>query len=181
MVSEIEKSAISRLPTRGVYTLVIFIPSETSLIVGKLGTQRFLGGYYAYTGSAMGRGASGLRHRLLRHLRKGKRRFWHADFLLAHENATVATIIAAQTDRRAECQVNRSIKRELRPGILVKGFGSSDCKRGCEAHLLYFGMGNPESKIAMMYERKFGCKPQVINFSASLNIQNSQMSSCSLH
>jgi Uri superfamily endonuclease len=126
------------LPAKGIYTLIIFLSKEARLKVGKLGIQRFPVGYYTYTGSALGTGASSLKQRVARHLQKRKQKFWHIDFLLDHENATVTAVIAAQTDRKAECNINRSVKKELEAKIPVVGFGASDCKQNCESHLLFF-------------------------------------------
>jgi Uri superfamily endonuclease len=115
------------LPAKGTYTLIVFLSKEARLKVGK-----------TYTGSALGTGASSLKQRVTRHLQKRKQNFWHIDFLLAHENATVTAVIAAQADRKIECNINRSVKRELGPRIPVMGFGASDCKQNCGSHLLFF-------------------------------------------
>jgi Uri superfamily endonuclease len=128
---------IQGLPTKGIYTLIIFLSKETCLNVGKLGEQRFLMGRYTYTGSALGKGASSLKHRISRHIRKEKRNFWHIDFLLANENATVTTVVAAQTNEKLECKLNGYIKREGRAKTVVKGFGASDCRKNCGSHLLF--------------------------------------------
>ncbi|UCE15252.1 MAG: GIY-YIG nuclease family protein [Candidatus Bathyarchaeota archaeon] len=125
-------------PAKGTYTLIVFLRKEAQLKVRKLGTQRFSAGYYTYTGSALGTGASSLKQRVMRHLQKRKRKFWHIDFLLAHENAAVSAVIAAQTDGKAECNMNLSLKKKLEAKILVAGFGASDCKQNCESHLLFF-------------------------------------------
>jgi len=126
------------LPAKGIYTLIIFLRKEARLKVGKLDTQRFLAGYYTYTGSALGTGSSSLKQRVTRHLQKRKRKFWHIDFLLAHENATVSAVIAAQTDGKAECNMNLFVRKELEAKIPVVGFGASDCKQNCKSHLLFF-------------------------------------------
>ena len=126
------------LPAKGTYTLIVFLSKEARLKVGKLGIQEFPVGYYTYTGSALGTGASSLKQRVTRHLQKRKQNFWHIDFLLAHENATVPAVIAAKADRKTECNINRSLKRELGPKIPVMGFGASDCKQNCGSHLLFF-------------------------------------------
>jgi len=141
---------------RGVYTLIIFLSREACLRVGKLGAQRFPRGYYTYTGSALGLGASSLSRRVSRHLRKEKPKLWHIDFLLAHENATVTTVIAAQTNKKLECEMNRYIKLEGKAKVPVVGFGASDCGENCESHLLYFGEENIEPKIFAFYAKKLG-------------------------
>ena len=155
---------IQVLPTNGIYTLIIFLSTEICVNVGKLGQQKFPKGYYTYTGSALGKGSSSLRHRISRHLQKEKRNFWHIDFLLANENATVAAVVAAQTNEKLECNLNRYIKGKGGAKILLKGFGASDCRENCDSHLLYFGEESIESKIATFYSKQFGSKPLIVNF-----------------
>ena len=127
-----------KFPTRGIYTLIVFLSNDTQLKVGKLGPQTFPAGYYTYIGSALGKGASSLTQRVTRHLKKQKQKFWHIDFLLAHENATVTAVIAVQTSRKLECKMNHCIIEELKTKIPVVGFGASDCKENCKSHLLFF-------------------------------------------
>jgi len=131
-------SPIETLPTKGVYTLIISLSEETRLNIGKLGAQKFPKGYYTYTGSALGKGATSLKRRVSRHLRKRKQNLWHIDFLLANANATVTAVVAAETSKKLECKMNCYLKREGKAKIPVKGFGSSDCKEKCESHLLFF-------------------------------------------
>jgi sugar fermentation stimulation protein A len=50
----------------GVYILLIALPREETIPVGKLGPIRFPEGFYAYVGSAM----NGLESRVTRHLRR---------------------------------------------------------------------------------------------------------------
>ncbi len=127
-----------KFPTKGIYTLIVFLSNDTQLKVGKLGIQTFPAGYYTYTGSALGKGSSSLKQRVTRHLKKQKRKFWHIDFLLAHENATITTIIAVQTSRKLECKMNQYIRERLKTKIPVVDFGASDCKENCKSHLLFF-------------------------------------------
>jgi endonuclease-3 len=124
--------------TSGIYTLLLFLSKEVTLNIGKLGKQRFPRGYYTYTGSALGKGASSLKHRIARHLRKEKRRFWHIDYLLADENVSVEAVIVAETNEKLECKTNQHIKIRMGAEVPVKGFGASDCRKNCESHLLYF-------------------------------------------
>lgn len=157
-------SSIETLPTKGIYTLIILLSRETRLKVGKLGMQKFPKGYYTYTGSALGKGATSLKRRVSRHLRKAKRNLWHIDFLLANENATTTAVVASQTSKKLECNMNRYIKREGKAKIPVKGFGSSDCKENCESHLLYFGEEEIKSKIPTFYAKQLKSKPFTIDF-----------------
>jgi len=131
-------SISSEFSTTGIYTLLLFLPKQVTLTVGKLGKQRFPMGYYTYTGSALGKGASSLKHRIARHLRKEKRRFWHIDYLLADENVSVEAVIVAETNENMECKTNQHIKTIMGAKVQVKGFGASDCRKNCKSHLLYF-------------------------------------------
>jgi Uri superfamily endonuclease len=156
---------------RGTYTLIIFLSRETSIKVGQLGVKKFSKGYYTYTGSALGTGASSLKQRVSRHLKKtGKKKRWHIDFLLAHRNAAVIAVVAAQTDRKMECELNCYIKKEGVVRIPVSGFGSSDCKGNCGSHLLYFGEKDAIRKIVELYAEKFGFRPVVIDFCNKLSV-----------
>jgi len=131
-------SISSKFSTSGIYTLLLFLPKQVTLTIGKLGKQRFPLGYYTYTGSALGKGASSLKHRIARHLRKEKRRFWHIDYLLADENVSVEAVIVAETNENMECKTNQHIKTIMGAKVQVKGFGASDCRKNCKSHLLYF-------------------------------------------
>ena len=131
-------SISSEFSTSGIYTLLLFLSKQVTLTIGKLGKQRFPMGYYTYTGSALGKGASSLKHRIARHLKKEKRRFWHIDYLLADENVSVEAVIVAETNENMECKTNQHIKTIMGAKVQVKGFGASDCRKNCKSHLLYF-------------------------------------------
>ncbi len=130
---------ISTVPMKGTYTLIIFVSKETRTRIGQLGVKSFPEGYYTYTGSALGTGASSLKGRISRHLKKtDKKRHWHIDFLLVHRNAAVTAVVAAETARKMECELNCYIKKKVDARILVSDFGSSDCKENCKTHLFFF-------------------------------------------
>ena len=123
---------------QGIYTLVIFLSEEITVEIGKLGNHRFLKGYYTYTGSALGKGSTNLKNRVKRHSQKNKRKFWHIDYLLANEKSSIEVIIAAQTSEKKECILNNFLQSLKGIIVQVNGFGSSDCKNRCSAHLLFF-------------------------------------------
>ena len=52
----------------GIYQLLIYLPKNTSIVIGKKGRFGFPRGFYIYTGSAR----NGLEKRTERHLRKKK-------------------------------------------------------------------------------------------------------------
>lgn len=120
-----------RRDERGSYLLVLLLQHCVDLEVGRLGLCSFVPGVYVYTGSTLGPG--GAPARLERHLRAVKRLRWHIDYLEA-----VAPIIAVSVafgTRRLECAWSQRL--ELLPGCEAPapGFGSSDCREGCWAHL----------------------------------------------
>lgn len=106
-----------------------FLPEDSDIEIGKLGTFSFSKGFYVYTGSAL----SSLEGRIGRHLRKDKRLKWHIDYFL--EEAISLGFMPIVSPEREECEIN---SRFLEEGESVaKGFGSSDCN--CISHLVYLG------------------------------------------
>lgn len=153
------------LPKKGTYTLIILVPSERWIEVGRVGFHKFLRGYYAYTGSAFGRGAQSLNGRIQRHLRKDKKKRWHIDFLLSEEDTAIIALVAAQTDKKMECEINNYMRDNLHAEILVPKFGSSDCKEGCKSHLLFFReKENIIQEISILYVDKIGKVPIILYF-----------------
>jgi len=129
------RSFASTLPllypmTPGIYHLLIYLPHNTTIEVGKLGSFRFPAGYYVYTGSALG----GLEPRIARHRRRKKHLRWHIDYLLQY--GYITDVITRPTTEHLECHFNREVLSLPNCKIPVKGFGSSDCS--CPAHLTYF-------------------------------------------
>lgn len=150
----IDVSLVSQLSTSGVYTLILFVSKETTMTIGSLGRQKFPMGYYSYAGSALGKGSSNLKHRISRHLRKEKRRFWHIDYLLADQNMSVETVVAAETNENMECILNSYMKKMSGAEVPVNGFGASDCKKNCGSHLLYFPeIKNPDCLVQKLVEQ----------------------------
>jgi Uri superfamily endonuclease len=109
---------------KGVYVLLLELPEDRSIQVGKLGKIAFEHGYYAYVGSAL----NGLESRIKRHLRKEKKKHWHIDHLL--EESVIEEVVFAETTRRVECDIADGV--DLR---FISGFGCTDC--GCESHLFH--------------------------------------------
>jgi sugar fermentation stimulation protein A len=110
----------------GVYLLLIELPEEREIQIGKLGCIPFQAGHYVYVGSAR----TGLRKRIERHLRKEKRIHWHIDYFLEH--AAVVEVVTIETEKGIECKVAQFLSVEFQP---IRGFGSSDCR--CPSHLFY--------------------------------------------
>jgi Uri superfamily endonuclease len=111
---------------KGIYVLIIQISHDATVQVGALGKLTFTKGLYAYVGSAQ----NNLKHRVRRHLRKEKRKFWHLDYLLDNSAAKILAVFYKQAAKTEECAVAKAIGEK---GEAVAGFGASDCH--CESHM----------------------------------------------
>ncbi len=117
----------------GAYLLCIRLAKPLTLNIGSLGRIRFPAGRYVYVGSARnGVAARVARHRRLAGSKAGSIH-WHIDYLLTHPR--VRWMGAILIEGGAECALSRRIASM--PGVTapVPGFGASDCRAGCEAHL----------------------------------------------
>lgn len=142
---------------------MIRVERPFTIRLGGLGAKAVERGYYAYTGSALGPG--GIEARVARHLSRPKARLWHVDYLLASASPTkLVAAVCASTDRRAECIVNQALKRLFTPSI--DGFGASDCRSGCGAHLLRCGGSSQRAILKLLLEAygRLGLKAEVRRF-----------------
>lgn len=112
---------------RGAYWLILRLDRPKTVETGALGALTLSAGHWVYVGSAM----RGLRARMARHLRRGKARHWHADYL--RDAADGAEALALRSAERRECEIARALGGVLMPG--PKGFGCGDC--ACETHLFF--------------------------------------------
>lgn len=142
-----KERGVSLPAVQGNYVLIFRLEEERWVAVGKLGNHCFPAGIYFYAGSALGKG--GLRARLSRHLksREDKKLFWHIDYLLSV--ARVQAVAFLCTPRAAspskvhpqlaiECLFSTLLLKLPQANIPLKGFGASDCRFGCPAHLIHF-------------------------------------------
>jgi len=111
---------------KGVYLLVFSIPKNMTVQVGSLGILHFKKGMYTYVGSAQ----NSLEQRILRHLRKEKKRFWHIDYLLCEKTIKISKVLLKTGRKNLECLMGKKICER---GKAIPNFGSSDCK--CTSHL----------------------------------------------
>jgi len=75
--------------------------------------------------------------------------------LLANKDAKVTGVVAAESGLREECEVNNFIRKIEGTVILIKGFGSSDCRHKCGSHHIYFGEESIKGKIAGAFRHLF--------------------------
>jgi len=111
---------------KGTYILIMTLPKNTSIIVGKHRILHFKKGCYAYVGSAL----NGLEQRIQRHLRTDKKTHWHIDYLLAFTE--IVEILYKENNRREECRIAQFLERNFAG---IPGFGCSDCS--CTSHLFF--------------------------------------------
>jgi Uri superfamily endonuclease len=125
---------------RGAYVLYLHVKTPLGLTIGSLGLVCFPAGRYAYVGSACGGVAARVaRHRRLAENKSGKPH-WHIDYLLVHPRTV--WMDATMLGNGIECTVSKDIASAKGVTTPVPGFGSSDCRSGCKAHLYHLPPGS---------------------------------------
>jgi Uri superfamily endonuclease len=122
-------AAIAITTEPGAYLIQIEITDAIFLSIASLPKAELSAGHYVYAGSA--RGPGGLRARIARHLRRGKRRHWHID----HLTEEARSLFAFPVPGGSECKLVQSLVESGHYHQPLPGFGSSDC-RHCVSHLL---------------------------------------------
>ena len=119
---------VTKFVTRGKGTYcLIFSVEGVTFRTGRGREFAVPAGNYIYVGSAFGSG--GLRARVGRHLKRGKRPHWHIDYLTNHESFELIDVKTFE-GLRIECEI-ASLLSSFLPS--VKGFGCTDCR--CPSHL----------------------------------------------
>lgn len=117
----------------GAYRLIVTLSRPAIIVPGCLGRWRLERGRYCYVGSAR----RGLRQRVARHLRvvtgESSGGHWHIDALLRHRYARV--IAADLVPGGDECALSLTLAADREIGVPIPGFGATDCRCGCPAHL----------------------------------------------
>ncbi len=111
---------------KSAYILIVYLPSNRKIAVGKLGQIFFEKGIYLYVGS----GGKAPLKRIQRHATKKKKFFWHIDFLTSMGEVIGAVLVESR--KNLECELSRMLGFRF-PSI--EGFGCSDCS--CKSHLFY--------------------------------------------
>ncbi len=138
---------IASLPALGgSYILIFRLTDKVEAVVGRLGSVTFNPAVYYYCGSALGRG--GLRGRLSHHLKYPQKPHWHVDYLQPYRD--LLEVLYLSNGEKLECEFSQYLARQPSAFIPVKGFGASDCVKGCGSHLIGF-----DEKQHMEILRKF--------------------------
>jgi len=116
---------------KGTYTLLVSLAAPTEVEFGAKGIRTLDSGWYAYTGSAFGRGGFS---RIARHTRvasgENDARHWHVDYLLGHSETELVDDVRTENED-VECVVADRLAEEIKP---VHGIGASDCDCGTHLH-----------------------------------------------
>lgn len=131
----------------GVYALILYVAEPVAIDVGRLGSYLIAPGWYAYIGSAHGGG--GLSARIGRHMRTEKKPHWHIDYLLP--KVALREVWFAQALPATEHKWVASISSLSGASAPIPGFGSSDCKAGCDSHLVKLP-SRPDDHLANLLE-----------------------------
>jgi len=121
-------------PNKGCYHLIIELRKRANVCHRKFSETPFPPGFYIYTGRAR----KNLLQRVARHLTKKHRKMWHIDYLLASPYARIVDGIVMVQREGGECIANREVGTMAGAAVVARGFGSSDCRCGCPAHLYWF-------------------------------------------
>lgn len=98
------------------------------------------------------------RHKRLADEKAGKLH-WHIDYLLVNPHTEWAG--EAVLENGIECRISKRIAAMRGVTAPVPGFGSSDCRSGCTAHLYFLPSEkseDPGSLIAILHSRKRNAK-----------------------
>ncbi|MCB1184478.1 GIY-YIG nuclease family protein [bacterium] len=118
----------------GLYVFLLRLKSPATLAVGALGEHHFPAGWYLYTGSAK----RNLHRRVARHWSVKPTRRWHFDHLsTAPDSEPVGAVVVPLAAGVGECELNRRVGTLVGRQYPVPGFGASDCREGCPAHLWF--------------------------------------------
>jgi len=153
------------VPTKpGIYVLIIRKTVRERITVGRVGSYVFPKGYYSYTGSALGTHSPNLRNRITYHMSPKKRGHWHIDFLLGSKGTMARGVVLSEANGFGECDISRGIEDLQETTVCAKGFGSTDCKSGCQTHLHYFQECGCKEVVKDVSEvfRKRGLKPKYL-------------------
>jgi Uri superfamily endonuclease len=120
---------MSSRPNAGVYALLIQVPKQETIRIGRLGPVSFGQGVHVYIGSAL----NSLEGRVSRHFRTEKQKHWHVDFLLGGTGVKLLEVASRRTRREIECTMSRAVQKRALSS--TRRFGCSDCK--CDSHLHY--------------------------------------------
>lgn len=149
-MASVPHPATAALPSvPGTYVLILCVESAMAVQVGRLGTFHFPAGWYAYVGSAFGRG--GLGGRIRHHLAPARQLHWHIDWFRtasAVREVWYAPGVASEHDWAG---ILLALPTAFVP---APRFGASDCT--CASHLIGF----PDDPPFLTFTAQAGTPPE---------------------
>lgn len=117
----------------GLYSISIHMSRPVYVQVGALGSFSVSPGWYVYTGSA----SKNLQKRVERHLSPKNKLRWHIDYLTATAAAKPIGAVLVPDGLLTQCELNQKVGNLMGNRAPIPGFGASDCRSGCPAHLWF--------------------------------------------
>ncbi len=145
---------------KGAYTLIIKIQYPVELQIKSLGRITFQDGIWVYIGSAMGSGSTNLENRIKRHFSSAKTVHWHIDYLLCND-VNLLKAFWAESATSIECDIAQELHSKNDFHVGPSKFGSSDCQRGCEAHIFRFSDYSRIDGVIEEVFKKTGYQPSI--------------------
>lgn len=142
--------------TSGNYVIVAALGEAFTFELKSLGQFHLPAGIYLYCGSAHGPG--GLKARIGRHLKRNTCKFWHFDHLKDHVRILQVWWDVDRENR--ECEILQALLKVEGAQIPIKGFGSSDCRRGCPAHLIWLPPGSDLRSVSAKLRKSWAAFTQ---------------------
>jgi Uri superfamily endonuclease len=141
---------------KGAYFLYLRLKRPLKIDAGRLKNISLPAGDYVYVGSAR----KGIAQRLARYKRlaetKNGKLHWHIDYLLVHPQTQITG--EAPFSGKSECILSKRLASKKGVSAPAPGFGSSDCRSGCKAHLYHLdnsqGGGNGQSDGAALSRKR---------------------------
>jgi len=143
------QESMSPRPQTGVYALLIKLPMQKTIRIGRLGPVSSGRGVYVYIGSAL----NSFEGRISRHFRIEKKKHWHVDFLIGYSGVRLLGVATRPTSKKLECAMSRAVQERALSS--VSRFGCSDCN--CDSHLHY--VRTPQRAHKVLSEAGFVCTP----------------------
>ena len=136
---------------KGSYILVMSLEEPAEQIIPKYGKVSLLPGYYFYCGSAHGNG--GLRKRVTSHLNSNSNQFWHIDYI--KHQTHIFEVWCQINSKNNECSFSHFFSSQENAVIAIEGFGASDCKNMCNAHLWILLISENLDRIFIDLNKRF--------------------------
>jgi Uri superfamily endonuclease len=118
---------------KGAYFLYLHLNQPLKIDAGSLKNIYLPAGDYVYVGSARRGIAQRIaRHKRLAEIKKGIPH-WHIDYLLVQPQTQITGEMRLAGEN--ECVASKEMASKKGVSAPVLGFGSTDCRSGCQAHL----------------------------------------------